>query len=425
MRASVLVAIVWLAVTGVAGCSTDTTQLEPGTPAERVAHASPSRQEVLLPLPVGESTTRGARPATPKGSSKRGEAFDVVTVFWGTNRHLPTNFGKRHIADTITENGRKLSLGFAHVTVPKVGREPGSLQRPARYAVLDVTLYAEREDPRRHFTIGDIKVLDQATFVSAVDATQQLSKRFRGEAFIFVHGYSTPLHDALFRTAQLAYDLEFDGAPYVFSWPSRGSVSGYLHDKDAADSSRRYLQEFLQFVASRTRARRVHLIAHSMGARLLSEVLRSMPPTPAGAPTFEQIVLAAPDIDADVFREIAASVQRAGRSVTLYASRNDKALATSRTLAIGRVRVGEVTASGPTLIEGIDTIDISDADRDTFWGVNHSTFAERSPVLRDMQALIEKGTRPPEMRTSSLSRIHASGSNVYWKYVPSTASLRH
>lgn len=411
----------------VAGCTsspnlpaTSTDRISEAPAATRVPEA---RQEIELPSP-DRSETRGGGSAPPPRDIVR-EPFDIVTVFWGTNRRLPSNVDRNTAARASNSNGRQLSLGFAHVTIPKLGRDPGSLQRPPRFALLGVTLYAGKEDPKRHFTVGDFKILDQGMFVKATETTRKLSRRFRDEALVFVHGYNTPFDAAIFRAAQLAYDIEFDGVPYVFSWPSLGSPDGYVHDKDAADAARRYLQEFLDLVVTRTGARRVHLVAHSMGSRLLTEVLRTMPQAPQGAPRFGQVILAAPDIDADVFREIAAQIRPIGRGVTVYASQNDKALWLSRSAAIGRTRVGEVTSKGPTLVEGIDTIDISGADFETLWGLNHSTFAERSPVLKDLQVLIEKGTRPPESRTSTLQRVQLAAKDVYWKYVrPAAAASR-
>jgi esterase/lipase superfamily enzyme len=373
------------------------------------------RQEVRLPELVrvpgsvrGQAGGRDGNPAL--------EIFDLVTVLWGTNRRIPADLSRDNIGRLASENGKRLTTGFAHVTIPKIGRDAGSIQRPRRFAPLGVTLYEEAENPRRHFTIGDIKPLDLQAFTAAADSSRRLSRRFKDEAIVFVHGFNTPFDAALFRTAQLAYDLEFDGVPYVFSWPSLGSLEGYLHDKDAADAARRYLQEFLGLIARDGQFKRVHLIAHSMGARLLAEVLQAMPPPSTSAPRFEQVILAAPDIDSDVFQEIAGKVRGAGKAVTLYAARNDKALTSSRILAAGRARAGEVTKHGPTVAQGIDTIDITDAGFSTLWGLNHSTFAERSPVLKDLQILLEKGTRPPEVRLASYARIQSVGSAVYWKY---------
>ncbi len=43
-----------------------------------------------------------------------------------------------------------------------------------------------------------------------------------------MHGYNTSFDNALYRTAQIAYDLDFDGATFLYSWPS-GGARGELH----------------------------------------------------------------------------------------------------------------------------------------------------------------------------------------------------
>jgi esterase/lipase superfamily enzyme len=49
-----------------------------------------------------------------------------------------------------------------------------------------------------------------------------------------VHGFNVSFENALRRTAQIAYDLDFDGAPFLFSWPSRDSLLSYASDWQSA-----------------------------------------------------------------------------------------------------------------------------------------------------------------------------------------------
>jgi esterase/lipase superfamily enzyme len=75
----------------------------------------------------------------------------------------------------------------------------------------------------------------------------------------------------------------------------------------------------------------VHVIAHSMGNRGL---LRSMQRIASGAQhtartVFGHIVLAAPDIEARVFRDLVRVYERVAVRTTLYASSKDRALVSS------------------------------------------------------------------------------------------------
>lgn len=49
-------------------------------------------------------------------------------------------------------------------------------------------------------------------------------KTGKAEAFVFVHGFNVPFHEAAKRTAQMAFDMHFEGLPILYSWPSRASI---------------------------------------------------------------------------------------------------------------------------------------------------------------------------------------------------------
>ena len=101
---------------------------------------------------------------------------------------------------------------------------------------------------------------------------------------------------------------------------------------------------------------------------------------------FNHLVLAAPDIDADTFRELADALKQLSSRVTLYQSSNDKAIKVSRKIH-GSPRAGE-----PLLIvAGMDTIDASSIDTD-FLG--HSFFSENWPLLSDIHSMLSKDDHP-------------------------------
>ena len=43
-----------------------------------------------------------------------------------------------------------------------------------------------------------------------------VSRSPRKDAFVFIHGFNVAFEDAVMRTAQIAYDLGFDGAPILY-----------------------------------------------------------------------------------------------------------------------------------------------------------------------------------------------------------------
>ena len=61
------------------------------------------------------------------------------------------------------------------------------------------------------------------------DLASWLAKVPVKQAFVFVHGYNVLFEDAVYRTAQLAYDLGFEGAPIFQLAVSRAEI-GYPVD---------------------------------------------------------------------------------------------------------------------------------------------------------------------------------------------------
>ena len=145
----------------------------------------------------------------------------------------------------------------------------------------------------------------------------------------------------------------------------------------------------MALIAQHSGAERIHIVAHSMGNRAVCDALKSLSNDPATKLRFNHLVLAAADIDADTFRELAAALQRVSGHITLYESSKDRALQASKTIH-GNPRAGE-----PLLvIPGVDTIDASAIDTD-FLG--HSYFSDNWPLLSDIHSILQKDD-PPNAR---------------------------
>ena len=405
----------------------------PPSPQVAVAALFGSATRSVSPRPDAAPTAPepAREPVTKDPVAKTADnLFDVVTVLWGTDRAVPST-GGRPVArgePIVTgsvpttalpgaDRGDRLTLGRSRVTIPRTARDKGKILRPRQFTFLNYTLYSEQEDPRKHFTIADLETLDPAAFFQVANAEGAKGLRFKDQALVFVHGYNVTFEHALYRTAQLAHDLEFDGVPYLYSWPSKGEESGYLYDRDSADRARTYFLEFLGRIALETHAKKVHVIAHSIGTRPLLEALRAEKGKLAKKFKIGEVILAAPDIDSDVFSDIAKTIQGASHGVTLYASANDKALKASKAIAGGSPRAGDVPASGPLVVPGIDTIDITQAGPDSFLSFNHSTYAERNHVLSDMWLLLKEGVHPPDKRFAVFRPVTLANGETYWKYL--------
>lgn len=293
----------------------------------------------------------------------------------------------------------ELEMGICEVSIPE-GHETGAVERPSVFRL------ELQEDPRRHVVVLDIEEQPADEFFARLRERVDASRK--KEAFVFVHGFNTTFDEAAHRTAQLAYDLRFDGAPIFFSWPSQGELIQYSVDETNADWTVPHLKEFLVAVAKRSNAESVHLIAHSMGNRPLTSALRRISSEMKDEqPLFHELVLTAPDIDAQVFeQDIVPAILPTAERVTLYASSNDEALKLSKTVH-GYRRAGD-SGNELMVIPGVDTIDVSMVDTSL---IGHVYFGDNATVIADMLDLINQ-SKPPSLRPWLQPRRF--GELMYW-----------
>ena len=383
------------------------------TEAKRAPAQSTPAQSGSAPAVAGagETATRGAVTAAAD--------WDVVPVYYGTNRRPETNPQR---AVYTADRGSTLELGRALVTVPKSHKVP-NVERPWVYKVpfTQIVIWGEPEDPAKHFTLKEVRTLTEADWLRLIADRLGKSRLYDKHALIFIHGFNTTFDHALYRTAQIAYDLKFDGAPFVFSWPSKGELSqvAYNYDRESAEAARTHLKSFIELIATRTGAQRVSIIAHSMGHQVLMPVLDDIKREKPKGVSISEVILAAPDMERSQFASLTRELQGLGRGMTLYASANDVALkAAERYWGAGRA--GGVPSNGPVVVPGLDTIDVSNTS--TAWfGLNHSTYAERTELIEDIGKLLRSNTRePPPKRVPTLLEATV-GSAVYWKYPPRPA----
>jgi esterase/lipase superfamily enzyme len=147
-----------------------------------------------------------------------------------------------------------------------------------------------------------------------------------------------------------------------------------------------------------------------MGSRGLTSALRELQrELRSEQALFNQIILAAPDIDAEIFRrDLAPALITSAARVTLYASSNDQALVASRQVH-GHARAGD-SGAGLTVLPGIETIDVSTLDTSL---LGHSYYGSSNPILLDIRQLIEFAL-PAAQRRWLLPKTH--GDLTYWVF---------
>jgi esterase/lipase superfamily enzyme len=230
---------------------------------------------------------------------------------------------------------------------------------------------------------------------------EAMSAREQKDIVIFIHGFNNTFDDAVSRLGVLAYDMQFNGVPVLYSWCSRGGtwgVKAYPSDEERVAKTIRPLAGFLARVSEVGReagARRINVVAHSMGNRALVGAFQILAAQEKGKALFDETVMAAPDVPATGFAtQEWPHMQGPSKRLTHYASADDKALIASKNVHDFR-RLGE-GGEGILLLPGLDTIDASGCDF-SLLGLNHSYFGGKK-VLSDLRELIERGLSPLERK---------------------------
>lgn len=327
--------------------------------------------------------------------------YALVRVYYATDRNRTSNDAPARMFGCDYGD---LSYGTCLVGIPRDHRM-GELESPSIWRI------QLNPDPNKDVVLLQIIPQDRTNFLDAVNS--EIDKSPGKRAFVFIHGFNITFEEAARRTAQLSYDLGFEGAPVFYSWPSHGNVFAYTKDEQSIEYSERHLEEFLNDFAVNSDATNIYVIAHSMGCHALAVAFASLAAEhPAAAKRFKEIIMAAPDIDSVVFKtQIAPQIISTNSPfVTVYASSNDRALAISRSLYNGHQRLGE-SLPAPTVIPGMDTIDATAVDTSF---IGHSYVGDDRSVISDLYYLLETGESLEQFRRAGLVRV-GTDPDEYWK----------
>ena len=326
------------------------------------------------PLPVIGPLRRSVAPAP---AAKPSSSVIEVVTYYATNRK-PT--GKVEPASAYgPETEIALNYGRAVVSIPPT-HTPGNLELPSLWKL-------ERDaDPSKHFVLKSIAPLrGDAARAEMADKLQAMGSR---SLLLFVHGYNTSFSEAALRTAQMAHDLRFPGMAFFFSWPSAGQILSYWQDEETALISEGVFETLLEEL-SQLPVTDIYVVAHSMGSRIVTSALRTRVDKKRDTQKLRELLLAAPDINAELFSKVIAPklAEMQGMRTTVYASSGDLALKASK-IVHGFRRVGD-TVGEIFIYPGFETIDASNAST-MARAYGHSYLMDSSSVLRDIQAIVER-----------------------------------
>lgn len=308
---------------------------------------------VMEPLNLAEA---------PKGNA-------VVDVLVATSRRPSENpatlfSGERSTNPSVTDVAVSIPSGKE--------RAAGTVQWPKKLP----------PNPETDFAVVRVQPIE--TVAQAHEWVGRHSKG--GHAMVFIHGFNNTYEDSVFRFAQIVHDSGADVTPILFTWPSRAKVLDYNYDKESTNYSRTSLERVLKALVDDKNVKNITILAHSMGTWLAMESIRQMAIRDGSLPKkIENVILASPDIDVDVFARQWSEMGDKRPNFTIFVSQDDRALALSRYISGDVQRLGQINpAEEPykTKLEaaGITVVDLTkvkSTDR-----LNHGKFAESPQIVQ-------------------------------------------
>lgn len=281
---------------------------------------------------------------------------------------------------------RALSPTFAEMTVsipPDTVRKAGEVAWPSKLP------------PNPETDFATLKAVEVDRGAAEKWLNTHVRKSPDGSVLVYIHGFNNHFEDAVFRFAQIIHDSGARSVPVLATWPSRGSLLAYGYDRESTNYTRNAVERLFQYLARDPEVKEVSILAHSMGNWLALESLRQMAIRNDGLPAkFRNVMLAAPDVDVDVFGSQIADMGKQRPRFTLFVSRDDRALAVSRRVWGNVSRLGaidpeqspykeELAANGITVV---DLTKIKAGDN-----LHHTKFAESPEIVRLIGSRLSSG----------------------------------
>ena len=282
-----------------------------------------------------------------KGSEpeQKGSLNTPARVFFATNRR----FDQKKLVDKFANSQdpekekERLVDKFANSQDPENVLRCGELAPPGLGEVGEVS--------------GEVTLVKGSMIVQGEDAcVEEISSAVYetgGKALIHVHGYANEFKAAVRTGLAFSRDAEREGVVVVWSWPSGGCLRHYGLDTERIKTSEPIFDSFSRSLSESRGVRTVNFLAHSMGSRLLANLMRDNWIEQPSA-----VVLAAADVSRFFLKQAVKAAQSA--SITLYATKRDFALLASGVFHQDP-RAGR--ADPLLLIDGMDTIDMTAFDK--------------------------------------------------------------
>jgi len=309
-----------------------------------------------------------------------------VRVFYATNRQLtmppPSVSGPLPVrAELFADKQDRLRFGYTDVGVTF---KPASSRNPLS------------SDDYQFHTYSMFMFNGASAFSDALRT--ESSHKPTQEVLLHVHGYNVPFQDGIYRTAQFVVETGFQGVPVYFGWPGGGHWWEYPDARKQVTPAAAELATLLKVLVESASITKLHVVAHSLGNRVLLEALDRLAIDPAmQSAHIANLVMAAPDVSAGGFNQSFRTLLSLFERRAVYVSDTDWALRAGRTFD-GESRIGQRTPL--SVGAGFETVDATGA-KDTIIG--HAYFVDTDTIANDIAAFVVKGLAAAQRGLQSIN----------------------
>ena len=270
------------------------------------------------------------------------------------------------------------------------GHQPGEVEWPS----------SAPGNAETDFVVRQASYIDgEKAFIESLNAQLKIRPTGSRNIMLFVHGYNTMFAEGVYRFAQVVHDAKAPAVPVLFTWASRGQLSQYVYDLNSATTARDSLEQTIRTLLA-SNAEKIHIVAHSMGNWVTVEALRQIKIS-GNIPQISKVgavILAAPDIDIDVFKSQMRRFGKPKRPFVIVLSKDDKALQVSSFIAGGAERLGADSGTEELAALGAIVLDLTDVK--ALDSSNHAKFAQLASVAPQLRAVLESGVGRPTNPTA-------------------------
>jgi len=236
----------------------------------------------------------------------------------------------------------------------------------------------------------------------------RLSTTSKKDVYLYIHGVANYFESPILRSATMWHFMGRQGVFVAYSWPAgKGGLLGYFYDRESGEFTVLHLKRMLKIIASTPGMERLHIICHSRGGDITTTALRELNvefrakgQDPQKELKLETLVMASPDLDAEVFstRLMFENMATIAKHIVVYCSSKDKAVGLADKLFHSRARLGtlspeSVTPEGKKLLAEMPWIQVVQCNVSGF-GTSHDYVFTNPGAFSDLIMVLRDGRKP-------------------------------